>query len=68
MIGASFADAKILGRKDALHDQKIGGPIAQGDHAAQSEHDADPMDAHGIVAEDPSVRQRCVNPVRENYA
>ena len=32
----------------ALHDQEIGAPVAEGQHEAESHHDPEPLDAHGI--------------------
>ena len=66
--GRQFRGAQILGGDDALHHQEVGGPVAHGNHRAQSEHDADPVDAHRVVAERaqraPGVR---VIPLRESW-
>ena len=47
--GRHFRRAHVFGGKDALHDEKIRGPVAHRLHRTQAEHDARPMDAHGIV-------------------
>ena len=66
MIGAILADAQILGGEHALHDQEIGGPVAERNNAAEAEDDARPVDAHGIVAESSPAcsRRGCNRPGR----
>ena len=49
--GRHFCGAKILGGENALHDKEIGGPVAERQDRAETEYDAGPMDAHGIVFE-----------------
>ena len=43
--------ANIFCRKHALHHQKVCRPISHGLHRTQAKHNADPVDAHGIVGE-----------------
>src|SRR6266851_5760257 len=47
--GGHLCRAKILGGENALDDEEIRGPIAEGDDKAKTEDDAGPVDAHGIV-------------------
>ena len=48
MMGAIFAD-RILRGDDALHDEEIRGPVAEGNHPAETQHNARPVNAHGVV-------------------
>ena len=47
--GSHFCGAHILGGQDALDNEEIGSPVAHGDDGAETEDDAGPVNAHGIV-------------------
>src|SRR5467141_1603113 len=49
--GGHLCGTKILGGENALDDQEIRGPIAEGNDKAKTEDDAGPVDAHGIFFE-----------------
>src|SRR5229473_2407738 len=49
--GSHLRGTKILGGENALDDEEIRRPIAEGDDKAKTKDDAGPMNAHGIVFE-----------------
>ena len=46
-----FRRTYIFGGKHALNNEKVGRPISHGLDRAQAKHNADPVNAHGIVSE-----------------
>src|SRR6185312_12980822 len=49
--GGHAGGAQIVGGEHALDNEEVGGPVAEADDQAESEDDADPVDAHGVGAE-----------------
>ena len=47
--GSHFCGAHIFGGQDALDHEEVGSPIAHGDDGGETEDDAGPVNAHGIV-------------------
>ena len=51
MMGAMRGGAEVFGGEDALDDEEVGGPVAEGDDEAEAHDDAGPVDAHGVIGE-----------------
>ncbi len=44
-----FCRSQVFGSKNALHNKEVGCPVAERNDGAETEDDAEPGDAHGIV-------------------
>ena len=51
MIGRHFRRAQIFRGQHALHDEEVRRPVREGNHEAQAEDDAGPVNAHRVVFE-----------------
>src|SRR5882757_7103682 len=49
--GRHAGGAQVVRSEHALYDEKIRGPVAEGDDKSQAEDDAGPVNAHGVSAE-----------------
>ena len=49
--GSHLGGTQVVGAQYALHDEEVGGPVAEADHEAQPEDDPCPMHAHRVIAE-----------------
>ena len=47
--GGEFRRSQIFRGKNTLHDEEVGGPVAEADDEAEAEDDAGPVHAHGVI-------------------